>query len=79
MKSVVKNIVVNKVNNIVVESDDNELLTVTDLINMSREDIMSYRHKLCMAASNSIFDINKMDTLLTNVDMVDEFIANNCN
>lgn len=35
---------------------------------------MSYRHKLCMAASNSIFDIDMMDKLLSKIDEVDTLI-----
>ncbi len=75
MRSVCKNINNNKVNNVVVlESSVDELLIVTNLSNMSREDIMSYRHKLCMAASNSIFDIDMMDKLLSKIDEVDTLI-----
>ena len=74
MRSVCKNIN-NKVNNVVIlESCVDELLIVANLTNMSREDIISYRHKLYMAASNSIFDIDMMDKLLSKIDEVDNLI-----
>lgn len=73
MRSVNKNTFGNK-STPIVETDVNELLSITDLSNMSREDIISYRHKLCMAASNSIFDIDMMDKLLSKIDEVDNLI-----
>ena len=73
MRSVNKNTFGNK-STPIVETDVNELLSITDLSNMSRIDIMTYRHKLCMAASNSIFDIDMMDKLLSKIDEVDTLI-----
>lgn len=75
MRSVNKNTFGNKLNTTIVEIDVNELLSITDLSNMSRMDIMTYRHKLHISASQSMSNIDILEKILNRIEEVDKLIG----
>lgn len=73
MRSVNKNTFGNK-STPIVETDVNELLSITDLSNMSRMDIMTYRHKLHILASQSMNSIDILEKILNRIEEVDKLV-----